>query len=869
MPGIVLISNFGFNPRLSPVSPAYTENLALYLTSGQTFWRADLSGGNISVGSLQVPSSVSGYSIVLTHYSSWNSQYELFTKYGLGLLGPFEPNPNGTILEINGTSQADANTLANSLDQRFALAYQPYGTTANGFLYFSPIDFNTMMNVYFWDLVPTHYGGFASMFTQQQFESNPLAYYKLSYSSSVYSISLGGLMPLSSTSFSLYTQLGLTSIPLNYSSSATSSSLAIRVLGGLVNSTSYHWLNSAASYSSIFVSHSAGGNSTVPNVNGTLDFSFPTILAYRQVSSLTPSANSTDTVGITITNVSPSGPAANNVKVNDSWIDSYPGKLSLTVGNTSGSQILAPGKSFTVAYSFKVLVSNGTINIPATPVSYEFSAANSSITANSYLNGETLHIGAANTPVLETILTVNSGSIQAGQSLVVNINSTNRGDGTAFNLKSQGQSLANLPVGSTWKSNATSTPASLLQANANINYSVTWQDSSGTTHNSTTNSLTAVYSFSNPGTPALFVTKAISVSIDRSTANVTLSIVDDSTNKISNIMIQDPLSSGVSFWKSSNASSMRLINGMVEGNLSSLGANQTRLLTYSINITNTGQNFVFFPANATSLWNNGTISHFSNGVGLPIGVVGSKLIFPSQGFQGSNVTVKLGLVNKGSLPIYDVNLSSTSDPFLNVINGTSNFQKILNSGGVMSASLNANLTGNPGIYNSSSGTATFLFAGSNQSAITSTFKVTIYGVLQGNMSYSGAKIEENHPITIKILIYNPSNVTVSNVNYEMKLPSGLSISSGSGNLTNYQTLGPHSNYTLNFVVTTSQPFFYQINPGNLNFSYQGHTLKGLTTGVQLTIVDDLKVRYLYPIIVAILIILATAFYIRRLARKKS
>jgi hypothetical protein len=136
------------------------------------------------------------------------------------------------------------------------------------------------------------------------------------------------------------------------------------------------------------------------------------------------------------------------------------------------------------------------------------------------------------------------------------------------------------------------------------------------------------------------------------------------------------------------------------------------------------------------------------------------------------------------------------------------------------------------------------------------------------MSYSGAKIEENHPITIKVLIYNPSNVTVSNVRYLVNLPPGLKVTSGSANLTSGLSLGAHQNITNNFVITTSQPYFYAINPGSLNFTYQGHALKGATTGVSFTIVDDLKVRYLYPIIVAILIIIATAFFVHRLSRKK-
>ena len=101
----------------------YTENLSLYLTSSETFWKVHLTGGSINVSSVTVPNSVSGYSIILTQYSNWQSNYELFTEYGFGLLGSSEPYPNGALLTINTTSSSDAASLANSLSDRFALAF--------------------------------------------------------------------------------------------------------------------------------------------------------------------------------------------------------------------------------------------------------------------------------------------------------------------------------------------------------------------------------------------------------------------------------------------------------------------------------------------------------------------------------------------------------------------------------------------------------------------------------------------------------------------------------------------------------------------------------------------------------------------------
>ncbi len=859
---------------LGPSQP-YSEHLSLYLTSGETYWRADLLGGNISFGSFTVPPSISGFSVTLTHYDLWNPQFEIFAKYGLGLLGPYEPNPNGTILVVNTTSANDAQVLANSLSQRFALSYQPYNSTPNGFVFFSPIDFNTEVHVFFWRLLPAYYRGFASMLSEDQFESNDLAYYRLSFSANTNSVSIGGLRPFSQVTpneFALYDQLGLVQTPINYSPNSTSSKIEVHVLGGLVSNSTYPYINHFSNLSaSIYEArNSSAVNSTVPDINATLNLSFPTILAYRSVSSLTPKHNDNVSVTITVKNISPEGSsAASNVHVNDTWPYSHSSDFNLTVGKTGEvGNLSAGGGLMTEAYAFSVLANNGTFSIPATPVTYQFTTANKTITASAFLNPETLIVGASNTPELEAIESVSTGSIQVGQALTVNVSAFNKGNGIAFNLKSGSQSLASLlPGGQPWSFNESSTPGSIVVANSSISYPFSWEDSSSLKHDSTTNTMSAIYSFSTPGTPAVSLLKNIFLPKDKKQANVTLILSDNSVNPVSNLTMTDSLPNGFIYWKTTNSSSVRESNGIVHGNLTLLKPHEEESLVYTVNITEPSQNFVILPASASSVWNNVMITHYSKGIGLPLGIVGSKQINPNQAFQGSNVTITIGLVNDGSLPIYDVNLSNTNDAFLNVLSSTTNYRTILSSGGIINATLNANLTGTPGIYNSSSASASFIFAGANQSASSNTFRVKIYHVLEGNLSYYAPKTEENHPITVKVLIVNPSNVTVTNIQYAMGLPSGLRITQGGTDNFTIASLGPNQNVTESFQFTTGQPYAYTINPGTLIFVYQGHTLKGLTTGFVVNILDDLRIRYLIPILIGILILLGTVFSARRLSKK--
>ncbi|MDA4130516.1 MAG: hypothetical protein OK457_07070, partial [Thaumarchaeota archaeon] len=642
------------------------------MTSSETFWRIDLSGGNISVNSVSVPSSVSSYSITLTHYAAWKSQFEIFTRYGFGLLGQTEPYPDGSILSINSSSQSDAAALANSLGQRFGLAFQQISSSADKFLFFSPISFSTEVHVYFWGLIPQSAKGFAALVTENQLESNDLDYYKLTYSAtpSIYRISYGGLSPLSSDAFRLYSQLGLLQTSYNYSAVAQSSTVQIHVLGGLVTNSSATFNNNFANLSASIVTNYVPGNHTnaIPNINATLDFSFPTILAYRQVSpTLSPSSSSNVSVTIYVRNVSPtSTPNAINVRVNDSWIYQNKNALKLTVGQTGKVGNLSSGEIETIAYAFNVLSSNGTIRIPATPVSYQFSSANKTVTATAYLNPETLNLGATNTPGIEATESLPSGSIQAGQTFSVNVTIANKGSGAAFNLVSDGLKKSNLPSGSSWSYLANATSGGLTATNSTVSYGVSWADAGGKIQNTSTNTMSAVFSFSSPGTPGMYLDKAISPSITSKSANITMTVFNGSPSQLVHVNVSDPLPSGVVFWKSLNGTSLRASNGVVNLNISSLKASSNETFAYSINFTNPNENLIFLPTNISSQWNGITIVHFGEGIGLPLGLQASKTISPAVGFQGTNVTISVGVVNRGSLPVYNINLGNSFDPFLQI-----------------------------------------------------------------------------------------------------------------------------------------------------------------------------------------------------------
>ena len=851
-------SSFGSGP--------YSENLALYLTSTQALWKADLSGGSVNL-SVSVPSSVTGFTVSLTHYNKWNSQFEVFTKYGFGYLGKDEPMPNASLLEINTTSASDAASLASSLSQEFALAYVPYTTSSTTFTFISPMNFATEMHIFFWNLLPHNAGGFANITTEQSFESQNLSFFKVLYSSSSYSVSYGGVQPLSSSaSFSLYSQLGVSH--LNYSSSATSSNVAVHVLGGLVANSTIKQSNSPQNFSSLITTTKpSSGNLTVPNISASLDFAFPTIIAYRQVSPLDPSVGQNVSVSITVKDVSPAGTPTASVAFNDSsW---YTTAGLSEKGPSSKNFTISSGQSNTTIYFVTAPSATDTpVSIGPTPVTYSFKTANQTVVGTAYLNSETMLAGPpGGAAQLEAIEYVNSPTIQAGQPLSITIFLKNWGPGPAASVTAAGQAAVNIASGSSTNFSLTAGSTSLTKISALINYTASWSDTGGA-HTEGTNAISAVYSFGNPGSPSTSLSKFISVSKNKSTANLTLVLFNGGSTSLSNLTIEDPVPSGINFSSSVGNRSVSYSNGLVTAKVANLSASTTVNYTYSVKIKNLASNYVFLPANVSASWNGLTIVHYSQGVGLPLGVSASKSLVPNAGFQGTSVLEHLGVTNNGTLPIYDITFANSTDTFLSYLNSSKGYTSTLTQGQSVNTTLNVNMTGAPGIYNTSTSAASFVFAGANQTASSNVFTIVIYRNLFESMTALGPKIEENHNINISITVDNPSNATVSNVDFSVNLPPTLKLASGSPNPRfQISSLGPNQSTTKWFEVTTSIPFSYTIPGGNLTFQYQSKTLKGVTTPLSLNVVDDLLTRYGIPVFIALLIVLGTMLYIRRLVRK--
>ena len=216
------------------------------------------------------------------------------------------------------------------------------------------------------------------------------------------------------------------------------------------------------------------------------------------------------------------------------------------------------------------------------------------------MNPETIVVGGTNTPELEATATIVSGTqIQSGEPYSVNVTIVNKGNGAAFSLTSGGLSKQNLPVGSSWSYISNQSSSSLTQTNASLSYSVNWQDASGVSHSTTTNTLNTILGFATPGSPALSLTKTVGLPVSHQ-VNVTLSVFNNSPIAISGTTIKDSIPSGITFVKGYNSSSIQSKGILVSANLSSIATQSTASFIYTLNVTNANNNYIFLPANVST-----------------------------------------------------------------------------------------------------------------------------------------------------------------------------------------------------------------------------------------------------------------------------
>lgn len=870
---------------------AFTEKLNVFVAGSNALWYFTFGGLNASskLSGLESTPGLGWYNVSAIKTTGWQSDFQVFGARGYDLLPvPFVPS-QGMFLTVGSDSYGDASAAAAALDSYLLTSFVSLSNGTGTYAFYSPLSFNDLVPGTLFKLVPTAQGGFSNALNGTAFMStaSPFVVLEGVKSSSGFSRSLviGSIASpaLDSTGRpSVMSYFGGSVSFLQASSHSSSSTLQLRFLDGVVRSSDPATVsNSNARFTGSYTLTLAAGK-RVSKVNATVAEQPAPLLATRAVDVGVLRTNDDIAVTLSLRNLSPSD-TITKVAFTDNWWNKT-GGFKFLGGNYSGPDAgISPGGSVTPVYRLQYTgTSTGSVTIPASVVRYTYEVGSASFDATAVLNPIRLSLGADDAVVYATVAPVGGFGKPVGASQDLNVTVTNVGTLPASSVVVAGHSIAGLAAksgaspGGSASVTVSQSAAGLLGVNVTSSYSTTYQNPSGTALNATTNVYSDIFSHASmlTGYPTLTVSAKLTP-LANQTTDLTLSFSSSNagSENVTSFKASGSLPPGLGCGKVGGkgltCSGDRLtISYPVLNKTSALTANMTYAMTNP-------HNYIIAPIDFHGLTAGNNVTGGSDPVAVPGGLVLSKQFAPSQLFGGMSSEVTVAATNAGPAEVYNASVATTIDSF-DSLSSTSTLQKTSASmapGGNSTFSYGVSTLQVFGTLTGAPVAATFFFGATRFSTQGAGPKVQVYQPVGVSITTTPASPEEGKNFTINIQIDNPSGVSVSNVNFTLPVPSGLELS----RLNNAQVsagllsvsegaLGAHSSATASASAVASSGILVPFKDAKLTFSYAGVTINGtLPSKSGIGIGEDVTTRYLIPTAFVLLVLLATAFYVRRKA----
>jgi len=626
----------------------------------------------------------------------------------------------------------------------------------------------------------------------------------------------------------------------------------------------------------------------VSGVNATVVEQPAPLLATRSVDTGVLKTGGILAVTLSLKNLSPTD-TITRVSFSDNWWNKT-GVFTLLSGSnyTVPSTGIAAGGSVTPVYRLQYTGSTvASITIPASVVRYTYLVGGEDFNATATLNPIRLSLGQDDAVIYATVAPATTLGSSVGTEQNLSVTVTNVGTLPASSVLVAGQSIPGLAAGSGSSPGGSATVTvsksalGLLGINETGSFSATYQDPAGNSLNATTNVAPVVFSHAamQVGYPSLTVASQLSTLSNHET-NLTLSFSTSNTGPVNvtsfRALATLPPTLGCGMINSTGAGGKGISCTGDQLVISYPVVNGTSILVGHMEYNLTSPlNYFIAPISFTATTAGSSFLGVSNPVAIPSGVVVSKSFSPSQLFSGMGSTVTVLTSNSGPLQIYNATVSTSLDSF-DSLSGQSSLQKTsasITAGGnatfnygVTTSQVSGNLTG-------TSATASFYFGGTSFTISGAGPTVEIYQPLNVSISTHPITPEEGKTFNMTITVTNPSGVSVSNVLFTLPVPSGLGLS----NLQNAQVagglltltasaLGAHDTATATASGVAGSGITIPFANAKLTFNYAGHTINGVVpSGSGIAIAEDVTTRYLIPIAIVIIALLATAFYVRRMA----
>ncbi len=887
---VFIITSIVLLPLVPPQTHAqagYTEKVKVYVAGTDAAWFIELGGVNVSnshVLSVESIAGVSSYNITAIKSTSWISDYQSFGPQGYRVLPvPFVP-PQGVFLTVGASSFTDANDAANQFATYLLTTFGSTSNSSGSYSFFAPISFASVVPSTLLGLVPLSNAGFLAPITLSKFVTldSPMvtlagkrAQTGFSHQISIGSITSSGLDSTSRPNILNY--FGPAVASLQASNKSSSSTIEFHFLDGLVVSPDNATVTSnRASFSSTYTLTLKPG-AKLNRLNATVIQQPAQLLATRQVDVGVLKTGSNMSVTVSLSNLS-NATALSNIALSDNWW-SGTGLFKLVRGSSNVSVASLPvGQSTSPTY---VLQYNGNatkqLAIPSATVSYSFVVGSSTFNEYTKLNSFSVSLGA-DEPVVYAYLTSSGtlgGSVGSNQSLKVVLK--NVGTRAANSVNVGGHAVGGLSAdGGAASVSLFATAPSLSNVNATRSYQVSYATPEGQSRSLNTNSLPVVFSHS--GMKIGFGTLTLNASLSQLTGSTGfhLALTTAFANKgsanvtafVARVLLPRNLPCG-------QLSSSLTCNGrLLTLSYPAVKPSGQQTATAGFNVTQPAS-FIFWPASFSMLAAGYNFTGYSNAQPAPSGLAVTKQFSQSDLFQGMTSSVVVVARNDGPFPLYNATVSTSADSFdsLSGSQSTSGASQSLAPGANITFSYTVNMSSASGSLVPAPAAASFFMGGTHFSLAGQSSNVHVSKPLGASITASPANPIEGRQFTISVTITNPATVGVTGVQFLLPIPSGVTVSNPT-NLTSQKgslsislaQLAAGASYSGQVTATAGSGQTIPFSAGKLTFGYAGQTLKGKLPPAGIAIGEDVPSRYVVPIAIAMLALLATAYEVRRMAR---
>jgi uncharacterized repeat protein (TIGR01451 family) len=865
----------------APKSP-FSERLDIYTAGTNDYWLVTLNPVNATKPDIIAAESVAGvsaYELTAIQTSTASSGSPLFWSDGYGVVKlPFMPY-SGVFLNVTATSQSAAQSAASDFDSLIGVNLQQIGSGGGNYTFFGSANF-AIAGATIFNTVPVADKGLAGIVTESSLAGDPTPTAILtgvrSGPSFTHKVVFGSTEPTSigsNGSLLLEDALSLQNDSFVSSANATSTQIVVHSLDGLMKSSDNATItNDEANFSSTYSISVPPGVRFRPNV--TLLQDPPVLTVTRSLNGGSATSGGLVSVTLNFVNTADNG-TIDNISVNDSWWTAYPSLFSLSAGNsgiTIGS--LGPGQNVSRAYVLKVTSSTSEdLIVPAVTVPYSYAIGNGTVHASAKTNEievRTNNPGPA--MVIQAGSSLKSGSAlgKAGSYLVT---VTNEGNAPALDLHVLNFTNPTLTPGSAWTINESLPVTSIVDRNLTQMFTLGWTEPDGSNGTLVSNPATVVLSHTGISIPYVQFRLTATISsteLALGSINATYVLGNRVSPVAQNVTVNQPFPAGMTC-KTVLSGNATCGSSGLSLTVSPLGAFAN--VTGTVLLTFSKDNYLIQPA--TILTTAGGINLHTAGSGLPIaaGLSVTKTFLSTGLFVGQDDNVTVRATNHGSLPVYNVTLTTNPDPFDASVSGALDASyATLNPGSSQSFNYTVRML-SAGNHTGASTSLEYLFGGfasQYPTSPTSSSSVLVYKPVQVTTAMTSSSVEGSD-FSFAVAVQNPSPVNVTNVSLSIPLPLGITIVNYSaGFQVNGRTvtleipsLAAGATSTHSLTLKSDLDGSFNIGNGTVSFNYLGTTVKGVLSTPAIVVGVAALLRYEVPIGVAVILTLAVAVYMHR------